>query len=99
MRQHLGMGGVTVSYAARYLYLDQGAWFTDTGNMNDVITIHETANKGFVDKFSILCAANTQIPFIFKRKLFVAAVSSVLLYSSLEYMISVDRTHLDIYFI
>ncbi len=85
-RQYLRVGGVTVSYAARYLYL--GAWFTDTANINDVITAHETANEIIVNKFSIFCTANTQIPFIYKRKLFDAAVTSSLLYSCESWVIN-----------
>ena len=58
-RQDLRAGGVSVRYAARYLYL--GAWFTDTAKLNDVINLHEAANEAVVNKFSIFCAANTQI--------------------------------------
>ena len=78
-RQDLRAGGVSVRYAARYLYL--GAWFTDTAKLDDVINLHEAANEAVVNKFSIFCAANTQMPFMYKKKVFDAAVTSVLLYS------------------
>ena len=73
-RQDLRAGGVTVSYAARYLYL--GAWLTNTANMNDVITLHETGNETLVNIFSIFCTTNTQMPFTYKRKVIDAPVTS-----------------------
>ena len=64
-KQDLRVGEVGVSYAARYLYL--GAWFTDTARMDAVLNMHQTMSEAIVNKFSIFCAANTQMPFVFKK--------------------------------
>ena len=58
----LSVDGMNVDYAPRYLYL--GAWFTDSAKMDDVMALHETGGQATVSKFSIFCAANTQMPFI-----------------------------------
>ena len=56
----LEVEGTKVDYSSQYLYL--GAWFTDSGKMSDIITLHEKSNQVTVNKFSIFCAANTQMP-------------------------------------
>ena len=76
----LDVEGTTISYSSQYLYL--GAWFTDSGKMSDIVQLHERANQATVNKFSIFCAANTQMPFIYKKLVFDAAVTSSLLYSA-----------------
>ena len=57
---------VIVNYSPTYLYL--GAWFTDSGKIKDAITLHERANQATVNKFAIFCAANTNMPFEYKKK-------------------------------
>ena len=79
-RTPLDVEGITISYSTQYLYL--GAWFTDSGKMSDIIQLHEKSNQATVNKFSIFCAANTQMPFIYKKLVFDAAVTSSLLYSA-----------------
>lgn len=79
-KQCLTSGGITVNYTAQYLYL--GAWFTDSSTMDSVMTLHETSSESIINKFSIFCASNTTMPFIYKRAVFDAAVTSALLYSS-----------------
>ena len=69
-----------IQYCPRYLYL--GAWITDDGKMGSVISLHETQSTALVNKFSIFCTANTSMPYIYKKKVFDAAVTSSLLYSS-----------------
>ena len=76
----LNVNGTKICYSCSYLYL--GAWFTDSGKISDVIALHEKANQATVNKFSIFCAANTQMPFVYKRLVFDAAVTSSLLYSA-----------------
>ena len=79
-RASLKISGISVDYAPRYLYL--GAWFTDTAKIDDVLALHEISNQATVNKFSIFCAANTLMPFVYKKIVFDAAVTSTLLYSS-----------------
>ena len=49
--------------------------------MSDIVSLHEKSNQATVNKFSIFCAANTQMPFTYKKLVFEAAVTSSLLYS------------------
>ena len=76
----LDVDGTKICYSPQYLYL--GAWFTDSGKMSDIINLHEKSNQATVNKFSIFCAANTQMPFTYKKLVFDAAVTSSLLYSA-----------------
>lgn len=78
-RQSLNSGGVQVQYCNQYLYL--GAWFTDAAHTNTVTALHHTASEAIVNKFAIFCASNTLMPFVYKKKVFDAAVTSALLYS------------------
>ena len=73
------MEGISVGYSPHYLYL--AAWFTESGKMSDILNLHEKANQATVNKFSIFCVANTNMPFRYKRLVFDAAVTSSLLYS------------------
>lgn len=68
-----------ICYTSQYLYL--GAWFTETGKMNKAIELHETYSEKIVNKFSIFGAVNSQMPYMYK-KVFEAAITSSLLYSS-----------------
>ena len=78
-REDLKVDGITVSYTHRYLYL--GTWFTDSGRIKDIVSMHETSNEAAVNKFAIFCAANSEMPYAYKRRVFDAAVISSLLYS------------------
>ena len=70
---------VEIRYSNKYCYL--GAWFTDDGRPVSVLNLREAANEACVNKFAVFCAVNTEMPFVVKRKVFEAAVSSALLYS------------------
>ena len=59
-----------------------GAWFSDSGKPADILALHEKSNQATVNKFSIFCAVNTQMPFIYKKLVFDAAVTASLLYSA-----------------
>lgn len=74
------IGGVTVNYTAQYMYL--GASFTESATMDSVKTLHETASAAIINTFSLFCASNTTMPFIYKRAVFDAAVTVALFYSS-----------------
>ena len=50
--------------------------------MNTVLDLHETMNEVQLNKFAIFCAANSNMPYVYKRRVFDAAVVSALLYSS-----------------
>ena len=78
-KRSLKVDDICVSYSPRYLYL--GAWFTDTGQIGDIMKCHEVGSEATVNKFSIFCAANTQMPFLYKKKVFEAAVTAAMLYS------------------
>ena len=81
----LNVQGHVINYCPQYLYL--GAWFTDTGNMKDVMKLHEARNQSVVNKFAIFCASNTDMPYCYKRKVFDAAVLSALTYSCESWLI------------
>ena len=72
--------GLSIQYCPRYLYL--GAWFTDVGTMESVLALHETQCTLSINKFAVFCAANTTMPFQYKMKVFNAAITASLLYSS-----------------
>ena len=74
-RQSLLSGEVNVNYVSEYLYL--GAWKSESA-----VARHVVASETIVNKFAIFCARNTQVPFIYKRIVFDAAVMSSLLYAS-----------------
>ena len=79
-REDLLVENTRVAYTDRYIYL--GAWFTHSDKMDDVLTLHEGQSEAIVNKFAIFCTANSQMPYICKKKVFDAAVISALLYSS-----------------
>ena len=76
----LDVESTKICYSPNYLYL--GAWFTDSGKISDVIGLHVKSNQATINKFSIFCAANSQMPFIYKKLVFDAAVTASLLYSA-----------------
>ena len=71
---------VKIDYCRKYLYL--GAWFTDDAKMRSVLEEHEVESTRTVNKFAIFCYTNTTMPYAYKVKVFKAALSSSLLYSS-----------------
>ena len=71
---------ITVKHQPTYLYL--GAWITESGKIKDAIKLHVEHNSNLVNKFAIFCSANSSMPFKFKRKVFDAAITSALLYST-----------------
>ena len=75
---------VKICYSPSYLYL--GAWFTESGKMKDVIALHEKANQATLNKFAIFCAADTNMPFKYKKMVFDAAVTASLLYSTKSWL-------------
>ena len=72
----LEVEGISVGYSPQYLYL--GAWFTESGKMVDILTLHEKDNQATVNKFAIFCAANSNMPFKYKMLVFDAAVTALL---------------------
>ena len=81
--------GLRVSYTAEYLYL--GAWFTDSGRSEEVVTRHETTSEAVVNKFLIFSVSNTLMPFIYKKMVFDAAVTSSLLYSAESWLTNITK--------
>ncbi|KAK4324397.1 hypothetical protein Pmani_004957 [Petrolisthes manimaculis] len=76
---------IKIDYVHKYLYL--GAWITDDAKMNSVLASHEPMNESNLNKFAIFCAANSNMPYIYKRKVFDAAVTSALLYSTETWLV------------
>lgn len=64
-RRCLSSMELRVKYDSEYLYL--GAWFTDSRKSGVVVARHETASEAVVNKFSIFCASNAHMPFIYKN--------------------------------
>ena len=73
--------GKSVNYATRYLYF--GAWFIDSAKMDEILKLHEASSEAVLYKFFIFCASNTQMPFIYKKAVFEAAVMSSLQFRNL----------------
>ena len=71
---------IIVKNIAQYLYL--GAWICESGKIQDVIKLHEEYASSLINKFSIFCSANTNMPFKVKREVFDSAVTSALVYST-----------------
>ena len=61
----LKVENIEIGYSTQYLYL--GAWFTDSGKMTDVLALHAKSNQATINKFAIFCAANSQMPFKYKK--------------------------------
>ncbi len=53
-------------YSPEYLYL--GAWFTDSATMDTIMALQSRSNEAIMNNFSIFCASNTRMPFIYKKK-------------------------------
>ena len=68
-----------IAFSDSYVYL--GAWFTADARIGSVMRQHEASGEATVNKFALFCAANTDMPYAYKRKVFEAAVMSSLLYS------------------
>ena len=64
--EDLVVGNTRVEYTNQHMYL--GAWFTGSGRIQDVMAKHEVQSEAFVIKLAIFCAANTQMPFVCKKK-------------------------------
>ena len=69
-----------INYCPRYLYL--GGWFSDTGKMKQVVDMHVVSGEAVVNKFAVFSAANTDMPYCYKKRVFDAAISASLLYGS-----------------
>lgn len=61
----------------KHLYLS--AWFTDLGNSNAVVMLHEVDVEALVNKFSMLCQ---QMPYIYKKIVLEVVVMTLVLYSA-----------------
>ncbi len=75
----LKIEGHIIKYCDSYKYL--GAWFTDSGRMKDVMSLQEVKGQSVINRFSIFCSLNPNMPYCSKRRVFDAAVLSELTYS------------------
>ena len=69
----------TIDYCEKYLYL--GSWFTDDGNQKSMLKLHEPAQTLTLNKFTIFCNVNTEMPYFYKSLVMDAAVISSIFYS------------------
>ena len=70
--------GKTIEYKEKYMYL--GSWFTDDGEMESALKLHEPAHLSSVNKFAIFCHTNTVMPYYYKSLVMEAAVVSSIFY-------------------
>ena len=63
----------TIDYCKQYMYL--GSWFTDDGKIKSVLKLHEPSHQSSMNKFTIFCRANAEIPYYFKSTVMDAAVT------------------------
>ena len=68
-KEPLNVGNILVKYCDKYLYL--GAWFSDTGKIGDIINMHEAHSEAVVNKFAIFCTANSGMPYIYTRNVYL----------------------------
>ena len=78
MTKNLCAQSKKVDYCDKYLYL--GSWFTDDGKIESALKLHEPAHQDTLNKFSIFCHVNTEMPFYCKSLVMDAAVTSSILY-------------------
>ena len=69
---------VTVKHDDTYIYL--GSPFIENGSMKSVVTLHLKSRISDINKYKIFCKTNSTMPYIYKRKVLVAAIVSSLLY-------------------
>ena len=70
--------GRKIEYCEKYIYL--GSWFTDDANQKSMLKLHEPAQTGALNKFSIFCNVNTEMPYFYKSLVMDAAVISSVFY-------------------
>ena len=68
-----------IEYCPKYLYL--GSWFTDDGDQKSILKLHEPAQLASLNKFSIFCQVNSEMPYYYKSLVLDAAVTSSIFYS------------------
>ena len=67
-----------IEYCDKYMYL--GSWFTDDGEIKSILKLHEPSLTNALNKFSIFCSVNTEMPYSYKSLVLDAAVSSSIFY-------------------
>ena len=77
-RENFCYENVTVKHTSSYIYL--GSPFTGNGSVKSVLDLHVKIRTADLNKFKIFCKKNETMPFIFKKKVFDACISSSLLY-------------------
>jgi hypothetical protein len=79
-RQPIACSGSDIQNTNHYVYL--GAHFTQDGKLSSVIERHAQDASKQVNKFAIFVRNNPTMPFVLKRRVFEAALTSSILYSS-----------------
>ena len=79
-RYDFTVSGVVVKDTKSYIYL--GSPFTENGKLSDVIKLHVKSRSKDLNKFKIFCMKNETMPFLFKKTVLEATITSSLLYGS-----------------
>lgn len=74
----LHVDGMVISSCTHYVYL--GSPFTSDGSVTSALRVHAKSKTGHVLKFVSFVKKNNDVPFIVKRRVFDAALTSALLY-------------------
>ena len=77
-RESFVVYNVTVKHTTSYVYL--GSPFTENGNMNCVLKLHVKTRMKDLNKFKIFCVKNDTMPFVYKKKILEAVITTSLLY-------------------
>ena len=77
-RQNFVIDNVNVKHTTSYIYL--GSPFTENGSIKSVIDMHVKTRMSDLNKFKIFCKKNETMPYMFKKKVLEAAITSSLLY-------------------
>lgn len=62
-----------------------------------MLGLHEASGETQLNKFAIFCAANTNMPYVYKRKVFDAAVTTSLFYSSETWLVTHPKKFIVLY--
>jgi hypothetical protein len=77
-RESFVVQNVVVKHTTSYIYL--GSPFTENGNIRTVIKLHVKTRSKDLNKFRIFCRQNETMPYIFKKMVLDAVITTSLLY-------------------
>ena len=74
-----------------------GSWFTDDGDQKSMLNLHEPAQTLTLNKFTLFCNVNTEMPYFYKSLVMDAAVTSSIFYSCETWLCSYPEYVINIY--